>query len=185
MVAEPPRRRRRGPWIASAALVVVAGFLGVLATSEGGDSRTAESPLVGRPAPSVAGETIWGEEFQAPEPPGEYVLVNFFATWCVPCIREHPELVEFERRHAAAGDASVVSIVYDSRLRQVREFFTDNGGEWPVVLDPDGRIALSYGVSGVPESYLIDPGGTIVAKLIGGVTADGLDQVLDKARGGR
>lgn len=170
-------------WVATAVLVVLAGFVGVLATSEGGDRRTASSPLIGRQAPAVAGETIFGEDFDLAEHRGEFVLVNFFATWCVPCIREHPELVNFERRHAAAGDATVVSVVYDSRPQQVRDFFTENGGEWPVVLDPDGRIALEYGVSGVPESYLVAPDGTVAAKLIGGVTASQLDELLARARG--
>ena len=59
---------------------------------------------------------------------------------------------------------------------QVRDFFADNGGDWPVVVDPDGRIALGYGVSGVPESYLVAPDGTVVTKFVGGVTARGLDQ---------
>ena len=179
----PTDGRRIGPRLAAVVLVVVIAFLGVLATRKGGDRRTAESPLVGRAAPAIDGDTVFGESFELASPPGEYVLVNFFATWCVPCIREHPELVEFSERHRAAADASVVSVVYDSRVRQVRDFFSENGGDWPVVLDPDGRIALSYGAAGVPESYLVAPDGTIVAKLIGGVTADGLDAVLDEARG--
>jgi cytochrome c biogenesis protein CcmG/thiol:disulfide interchange protein DsbE len=52
-----------------------------------------------------------------------------------------------------------------------------------VVPDPQGRIAVSYGVAGVPESYLVAPDGTVVTKLTGGVTADGLDQLLAEVRG--
>jgi cytochrome c biogenesis protein CcmG, thiol:disulfide interchange protein DsbE len=174
-------RRRIGPWIAGAVLVVLAGFVAVLAT--GGDDRGVRSTLIGLPAPGIAGETIDGGRYDLTEQRGEYVVVNFFATWCVPCIREHPELVEFDERHRAAGDASVVSVVFDSRPAQVLEFFERNGGEWPVVVDPDGRTALDYGVSGVPESYLLAPDGTVLVKIEGGVTADELDRLLRQVQG--
>jgi len=142
------RRRRIGPWIAGALLVVLGAFVAVLAT--GGDDAKVRSSLIGAPAPDISGETIDGSTYSLRDDRGGYVVVNFFATWCVPCIREHPELVEFEERHRAEGDASVVSVVFDSRPDQVREFFEREGGEWPVVLDPDGRTALEYGVTGVP-----------------------------------
>lgn len=178
-----PGRRRIGPWVAGAVLVVLAAFIGVLATSDGGEGGPVRSSLIGRTAPQIAGETIDGDTYDLTEHRGEFVLVNFFATWCVPCIREHPELVEFERSHRAAGDASVVSVVFDSRPEQVREFFAENGGEWPVVLDPDGRTSLEYGVAGVPESYLLAPDGTVLVKIEGGVTAADLDRLLAQVQG--
>jgi cytochrome c biogenesis protein CcmG/thiol:disulfide interchange protein DsbE len=178
----PARTRRRiGPWIAGAVLVVLAGFVAVLAT--GGDDRQVRSTLIGLPAPGIAGETIDGTAYDLAEHRGQYVVVNFFATWCVPCIREHPQLVEFEERHRAEEDASVVSVVFDSRPQQVRDFFAEQGGEWPVVLDPDGRTALQYGVAGVPESYLVAPDGTVLIKIEGGVTADDLDRLLRQVQG--
>lgn len=175
-------RSRLAIWIAAPVLVVMAGFIFVLATSDPSGTGQANSPLLGRQAPDITGETLDGDSFDLATNAGGYTLVNFFATWCVPCIREHPELVDFAQRHDLAGDAEVVSVVYDSRPSSVRDFFTDNGGDWPVVADPDGRIALSYGVSGVPESYLIAPDGTVVTKLVGGVTAAGLDALLAEAR---
>jgi len=174
-------RPRIGPWVAGAVLVVLAGFVAALAT--GGDEREVRSSLIGAPAPDIAGDTIDGGSYALGDQRGQYVVVNFFATWCVPCIREHPELVEFEERHRAEGDASVVSVVFDSRPEQVREFFEREGGEWPVVLDPDGRTALQYGVAGVPESYLLAPDGTVLVKIEGGVTADDLDRLLRQVQG--
>jgi len=174
-------RHRIGPWVAGAVLVVLAGFVAVLAT--GGDDAKVRSTLIGAPAPDIRGETIDGGSYALSELRGKYVVVNFFATWCVPCIREHPQLVEFEERHRAEGDASIVSVVFDSRPDQVREFFAREGGEWPVVLDPDGRTALQYGVAGVPESYLLAPDGTVLVKIEGGVTADDLDRLLRQVQG--
>lgn len=175
-------RSRLAAFVAVPVLVVLLGFVFVLATSEPGGDGTADSPLLGRQAPPIDGRTIDGGSYSLDDHRGEYVLVNFFATWCVPCIREHPELVNFERRHSLEGDASVVSVVYDASEESVREFFAENGGDWPVVTDPDIQISLSYGVAGVPESYLIAPDGTVVSKLIGGVTAAGLDELLARAK---
>ena len=182
MTAPVRPRRRVGPWIAGAVLVVLAAFIGVLAT--GGDDGAVRAGLVGRQAPGIAGGTIDGDEYDLTEHRGEFVVVNFFATWCVPCIREHPELVEFEERHRESGDASVVSVVFDSRPAQVRDFFAENGGEWPVVIDPDGRTSLEYGVARVPESYLLGPDGTVLTKIEGGVTAEALDDLLEQVQVG-
>ncbi len=182
MTAPVPERRRVGPWIAGAVLVVLAALIGVLAT--GGDDGGVRSSLIGFPAPGISGDTIGGESYDLTEHRGEFVVVNFFATWCVPCIREHPELVEFEQRHRETGDASVVSVVFDSRPTQVREFFAENGGDWPVVIDPDGRTSLEYGVARVPESYLLGPDGTVLTKIEGGVTAQALDELLEQVQVG-
>ena len=174
-------RRRLGPWIAGGLLVAILGLVAILAVSDPATRRATDSPLLGRQAPAISAEQLSGGRFDLAEQRGRFVVVNFFATWCIPCIREHPELVEFSRTEGPDG-ATIVSVVYDDDPDDVRQFFEDNGGDWPVVIDTDGRIALSYGVSGVPESYLVAPDGTVVSKLIGGVTADDLGQFLADAR---
>ena len=63
----------------------------------------------------------------------------------------------------------------------VRDFFEENGGEWVVVSDPDGVVALDYGVTGIPESFVVDPNGFVVSKVTGGVTSGGLDAIVDAA----
>jgi cytochrome c biogenesis protein CcmG/thiol:disulfide interchange protein DsbE len=112
-------------------------------------------------------------------------VVNFFATWCVPCVQEHPDLVNFSAAHQVQGDAAVLGVVYSDSAQAVRSFRDEKGGTWPMVTDPKGRIALDYGVSGVPESFLVNPDGVVVAKLLGGVRAGDLDQLLYKAKTGQ
>ena len=177
----PVRRRPRTTlWVAVAVGLVVAMLVGVLATRRSASDTVAASPLVGQPAPEVEGPDLDGATVRLSDLRGRYVVVNFFATWCVPCRREHPELARFSER-ASGPEASVLSVIYDDRPEDVRRFFRERGGEWPVVDDSGSKV--DYGVRGVPESFLVDPGGTVVARLVGGVTAEGLQALLRRAEG--
>ncbi len=178
------RRRRVAPWIAGAVGLVLLGVIVVAATSDPAESRIADSPLLGRAAPAAAGDVVSGPAQSVADLRGKYVLVNFFATWCVPCRDEHPELVRFSARHAQAGDAAVLQVVYGDRTSTVRSFLKKHGGDWTVLDDPKGSIALDWGVRGLPESYLVDPDGTVLAKITGGATADGLERLLRRVETG-
>lgn len=164
-------RRRTGMIVSAVVALVVIAFVVVLATREPATERRAKSPLIGKVAPALVGETLDGGSFDIDDHRDEFVVVNFFATWCPPCIEEHPELVAFDEAHRAAGDASVVSVVYNDRPDAVHDFFADRGGEWSVIAD-GGLAAVDYGVVKVPETYLVAPGGVVVQKYTGGVTRE-------------
>ena len=177
------RRTRRALWIAVAVALPVAMLIAVLATRPSAQSRAVESPLVGKPAPAAAGTTIDGSEAGLADLQGRWVVVNFFATWCVPCRTEHPELVRFAESHREAGDASVFAVVYSDSPSAVRDYRAEHGGDWPMLTDSDGRIALDFGVRGIPESFLVSPDGYVVAKITGGVRAADLERLLAEAGG--
>jgi cytochrome c biogenesis protein CcmG/thiol:disulfide interchange protein DsbE len=179
------RRTRKVLWIAVAVAVPLTLLVIALANGEPAATRTVRSPLVGKPAPAIEGTTVDGNRATLADLGGRWVVVNFFATWCVPCRQEHPELIRFSESHEAVGDAAVLGVVYSDNAQAVREFRDKEGGAWPMLADPKGRIALDYGVAGIPESFLISPDGLVVAKLIGGVRAGALDQVLYRAKTGQ
>jgi cytochrome c biogenesis protein CcmG, thiol:disulfide interchange protein DsbE len=164
------RRPRVGLIVSGVVAVLLIGFVAILATREPATERRASSPLIGKVTPALSGELLDGGTFDIDDQRGRWVVVNFFATWCRPCVEEHPELVRFDEAHTAAGDATVVSVVYDpADLDAVDDFFAEQGGDWPVVTD--GRLAaVDYGVVKVPESYLVAPSGIVVQKYTGGVT---------------
>lgn len=175
----PVRRSHLARNVAIAVGVLLVVFIVVLATRPTSDERPIAANAVGRAVPEVKGTTLDGQAFDIDKLRGDWVVVNFFATWCVPCRVEHPELVQFSEQHQAADDGvRVVSVAYDDEADAIRTFFAQNGGEWPVLVgDGTGRIALDFGVTGVPESYLVAPNGLVVDKFTG-VTAAGLDAAI-------
>ena len=176
-------RQRRTALVTSVVLgVLLVGLVLVLATRDPASTRVAKSRLLGRPAPAIVGDSVVsGDRFDIADQRGRFVLVNFFATWCTPCVEEHDDLVRFANTHAVADDARVVSVVFSDDPRDVERFFEQRGGDWPVLADQDGSIATSYGVTGVPESYLVAPDGRVVLKLLGGVRHDRLEELFTEA----
>jgi cytochrome c biogenesis protein CcmG/thiol:disulfide interchange protein DsbE len=179
------RRTRKALWIAVAVAVPVFLLVLALANGEPAATRAVKSPLVGKAAPPVEGTTVDRTQASLAGLKGKWVVVNFFATWCVPCRQEHPELISFSQDHEATGDAAVLGVIYSDNAQAVKEFRDKEGGGWAMVTDPKGRIALDYGVAGVPESFLVSPEGLVVAKLLGGVRAGDLDQLLYRAKTGQ
>lgn len=180
--APSPARSHRARWATLAVALPLLGLVAMLATRPSAASRVADSPLIAKPAPEVAGRTIDGETVRLADYRGKWVLVNFFATWCVPCRKEHPELISFHQRHRSLGDLEVLGVIYSDSTDEVLRFRRQAGGEWPMLEDPKGRIAVDLGVSGVPESFLISPTGVVVSKLVGGVRAGELEELLARAK---
>jgi cytochrome c biogenesis protein CcmG/thiol:disulfide interchange protein DsbE len=177
------RGRRRHTALVSAIVlgVVLAAFSAVLATRKSALDRQARSPLLGEQAPAIQGVPITGgPAFDLTGLQGRYVLVNFFASWCVPCQQEQPQLVRFD--HEPGGHTAVVGVLFSDTPGPARAYLRDNGGDWPVLADPNGQIALNYGVRGPPESYLVNPDGIVLAKFIGPLTANALDNLIDRAQ---
>lgn len=171
--------RRPARLAAVAVGVIVLLLVALLATREPAADRKSTSNLIGKPAPAVSGDVLLGEPFDIGAN-DRWVVVNFFASWCVPCVEEHPELVAFSEDHAESGDARVISVVYSDDAADVRRFFADRGGDWTVFDSDQGRTALDWGVAKVPESYLVSPTGFVVERFVSGVTQAELDAVIDQ-----
>jgi cytochrome c biogenesis protein CcmG, thiol:disulfide interchange protein DsbE len=184
-MATDRRRTPVAPFIALAVAVVMAGLFVVLAGADPTQNREASTYLLGRPAPEATGELADGSTFELSRRKGSWVVVNFFTSWCIPCKREHPELIEFVEQQRALGNegAEFYQVVVDDDRDAVEAFFAnEGGGDWPVVYDHDGRFAVAFGVAQVPETWIIDPNGVVQRRLVSEVTADFLGQQLQRFR---
>ncbi|MEM7141066.1 MAG: TlpA disulfide reductase family protein [Actinomycetota bacterium] len=165
-------------WIVIPVAVVFAALIVLLATRETNEDGLPDFTLGGDLAPAVVGTTVTGDPFDLDDLRGQFVVVNFFQTTCVPCIQEHPELVKFQEANAPRGIASIVSIAFDDSSSAIIEFFEEAGGDWPVIAADTAAFAVEYGVVAVPESILIAPSGEVITKVIGGVTQGDLESLI-------
>ena len=143
------------------AVLVVVGI--VLATRTPQEATQVDSPLLGHMAPGFSGTDLrTGHHVSLASLRGRYVVVNFFASWCVPCQDEEPDMVTFAYNQShQAGGADVVGVVFHDETSSARQFLQSQGAIWPTVSDPGGTIAQSYGVTAPPTTFVIDPSGRI------------------------
>lgn len=177
------RSRPVAPWIALAVAVVLAGLFVVLVTADTGGGDEAQSPLLGRPAPEAVGTTFDGANFDLSQRKGSWVILNFFTADCAPCIAEHPDLVSFVEQQDALGSdgAEFYSIVVNDTREDVEEFFTERGGDWPIVMDHE-QIDVAFGVALVPETWIIDPSGVVQIRIVSRVTEQNLSITMQQLR---
>ncbi|MDQ2754009.1 MAG: TlpA family protein disulfide reductase [Actinomycetota bacterium] len=154
------------------------GVLFVTAAAAGCASGSSRSAIIGRSAPAYGGPTIAGPAVASTSKPGRWVVVNFFATWCIPCQTETPQLVAFVAAHRASGDAAVVGVLYLDAPAKARSFVAAHGITWAIVNDHDGTVAERYHVTGLPQSFVIRPDGRLAVRLFGAVTEAKLDDVI-------
>jgi cytochrome c biogenesis protein CcmG/thiol:disulfide interchange protein DsbE len=132
---------------------------------------------VGSVAPDFTLADLDGNPIHLAELRGRPVIVNFWASWCGPCVEEFPLLRDAVSEHAAEG-LTVIGIVFDDRSEAARGFMRRNGATWAAAMDPGQRVADAYGILSVPETFFIGRDGTVVARQIGQFSEPSLDEKL-------
>lgn len=163
--------------------VLAVAFLGplvvILAFSSNSGARSQTSAIVGGNAPFIAGKTISGEDFSSMDYRGNWLVVNFFNSTCVPCIAEHPELVLYSEEIGPIQGAQLVSIPIADQDSDVEEFFAERGGDWPVLLGDTSEWVIRFGVTAAPETFVIDPFGVVRYHRVAQVDAETIAETID------
>lgn len=160
----------------AATLVVLAliGLLGFGLLTKGGDSLALGDPAPDKTLPYLDSSG----EGNIADYRGDWVLVNFWASWCEPCRTEAPALEEFYRAHSAES-FTVLGINLDDASPDAKAFVAEFDLTYPQLRDGDGRERRdAYGMTGFPESFLVDPEGKIALIRRGPVTADYLSRYV-------
>lgn len=158
----------------------------VLASRFGSDPALAESPLLGQPAPSVELPRLVGDGSTGLDRFGDdIVVVNFFASWCLECRLEHDALIATSDAFAGSG-VQFVGIAYQDDPVDSLEFLDELGlsEATEYLVDESSRAAIAFGVFGIPETFFIDPDGTVVGRIIGPTDAATLGSSIDAIRAG-
>jgi cytochrome c biogenesis protein CcmG/thiol:disulfide interchange protein DsbE len=137
----------------------------------------------GRAAPVLRLPTLDGGRVDLAALHGRPVVVNFWATWCEPCVREFPLLARAAAGHRAARLA-VVGVLYRDQPDAARAFVRQHGGSWPVGVDADGRTTAAWGVVGLPQTFFVRADGTLASHQLGELTPANLDRQLAGILGG-
>jgi len=166
-IPPPIQPRNRNPLALVVAAVVVAGMLyfGFHMARRAGPSRTPGMARVTE-APDFSLESLDGKSMRLSDLRGKAVLLNFWATWCVPCKIEMPWLVELQQEYGPQGLQIVGVAMDDSSKEDIAEFAKKMGVNYPVLLGKND-VADAYAVPAMPESFFIDRDGRIVDKILG------------------
>lgn len=160
--------------------LVTLPLIGLLLMSLGRDPKQVDSPLIGQRAPAFSLRPVAGGDPVSLESlRGKPVVLNFWATWCVPCFEEHPVLTRAAK--VMGQEVAFLGVIYEDEEPKVASFLRRQGSAYPSLMDDGGKTAIAYGVYGVPETFFISPDGTIVNKYVGPLNARALQAFVQQA----
>lgn len=162
-----------------AGLGLIVPMIGLFAISFGNDPNARPSALVGTHATDFAMVDLDGNSVSLSSLAGKPVVLNFWSTWCGPCKYEHPVLQQAAK---ANPDVAFYGVIYSDDPQKARMYLQRAGSTYPNLVDADNRVAIDYGVTGVPETFFIDRQGTIVYKFVGPLEPQALGQLLARVR---
>ena len=161
-------------------LAVTLPLLALLLLNIGRNPTAITSPLINQPAPDVRLRGLeGGGTVQMSALRGRPAVVNFWATWCIPCVQEHQSLTAGARSNP---DVTFLGVVYEDTVENARGFLAQRGSAYTTYEDVEGKAAIAFGVYGVPETFFIDSKGTIVDKYVGPLDDATLREKLAAAR---
>jgi thiol-disulfide isomerase/thioredoxin len=126
-----------------------------------------EITTIGSVAPDIELIDINKNKIKLSELRGAVVFINFWATWCEPCINELPSIEELSKLTSGNPKFKLITILFKDDESRAFNFMKENGYTFPIYLNPEGSAAKNFGITGVPETFIIDKKGILRNKIIG------------------
>ncbi len=164
-----------------AAVALILGLAVTLTLAFRRDPHDIRTGTVGKPAPAFALQTMDGSPVSLEQYKGKVIVLNFWSSWCIPCKEENPALTDMWERYRGT-DVVLLGIVFQDSADAARAYTARLGNTWPSALDDSGRVALSYGVFGPPETYFIGADGIIAGRHIGPIDGPTLLKGIETLR---
>jgi cytochrome c biogenesis protein CcmG/thiol:disulfide interchange protein DsbE len=165
--------------VLAAGAVMVVPLVWILASGFGHDPHAIPTTTIGSTAADFSLESLDGDRVRLSELRGRPVVLNFWSTWCGPCVHEHPLLQAAAKRHP---EITFLGLLYGDEPDRARDYLKRAGSVYPILIDDSQRIVVDYGVAGVPETFFIAADGTIVEKVSGAVSQAQLLSALEKLK---
>ncbi len=155
-------------WIVPVVLLALVGLLAYGLLTPPKDPPSVLTP--GKPAPTFALQDTAGKvhDLSAYRQAGKPVVVNFWASWCVPCHQEATALAEAARQ--SGSKVQFLGVLYNDKTGKDRDFVQKYGVPYPTVLDPNSGTAIRYGIAQIPDTFIVDAQGNIAYHHLGAVT---------------
>ena len=134
-----------------------------------GCTKEEKPALEGNPAPNFTLKDLSGHDVTLADLRGKVVVVNFWATWCPPCREEIPSMMRLNQAMAGKPFQMLAVSINEGGAQEVAAYFKQSGTNLPALLDATQAVSKSYGLTGVPESFVIDRKGVILKKVVGGM----------------
>lgn len=139
-------------------------------TGKSEETTLKEYPEIGFLAPSFSLKGLDGQIHELKQYRGKPIVLNFWASWCGPCIEEAPNFVKLYSKYGQDVQIVAINLTSSDNIKSVKEFVKENGFVFPVLLDQDGTTAKSYNIRPIPTTFFIDSKGEIVDGVYGGLT---------------
>lgn len=165
-------------------LLIIFFILLLLVTIFGNRTSIKESPLVGKKAPDIHIESFDGTKIQLRDYNDKIVLLNFWASWCMPCKQEAPEIDSSWNKYRNSDVVFIGINILDDESN-ARRYLDEYKPEYLNGYDREGNIALEFGVSGVPETYFIGKDSIIMDKYVGPLSEELIHKYIDRIKSNR
>lgn len=173
-------------WILAVCVVLAAAYTFYTKNKPGAviPPQQSESQSGNPIAPDFSLKDLNGKAVKLSDYRGKIVILNFWAVWCKYCKEEMPDLNELNKELEKSNEAVILAVDVQESVNTVKNYLTSNNINLKVLMDSDGKVAQTYGITGYPTTFIIDKDGSVYTYIPGKTNKETLEKIIDKVKKG-